>query len=68
MSPNRPNKNMLGTNYGYAREIRPKQIMIDQSLNTPPMKKIKTEPTMANGQNGMNFFGFIFHVGWVKIS
>jgi hypothetical protein len=43
----------MGSNYVFAREIRPKQIIVDHSLGAPPLKKIKTEPSMNNGQNGM---------------
>jgi hypothetical protein len=51
MGPNR--KSPMSPNYVYGREIRPKQIMVDHNLGTPPLKKIKTEPSIGNGQNGM---------------
>lgn len=51
MGPNR--KSPMGPNYMFARDIRPKPIMVDHSLGSPPLKKIKDEPSMGNGQNGM---------------
>ncbi|CAB3976721.1 lethal(3)malignant brain tumor 3 isoform X1 [Paramuricea clavata] len=50
MGPNR--KSPMGSNFVFAREIRPKQIMVDHSIGTPPLKKIKTESSIGNGQNG----------------
>ncbi|XP_046858383.1 LOW QUALITY PROTEIN: lethal(3)malignant brain tumor-like protein 1 [Xenia sp. Carnegie-2017] len=35
----------------YQRDIRPKQIVVEHNVGTPPLKTIKTE-TLANGQNG----------------
>lgn len=51
MGPNR--KSPMGSNFVFAREIRPKQIMVDHSIGTPPLKKIKTESSIGNGQNGI---------------
>lgn len=42
----------MGLNYMYRPEIRPKQPMLDHNLGRPPLKKVKTEPAIGNGQNG----------------
>ena len=52
MGPTR--KSPIAANYIFAREIRPKQIIVDHNISSPPVKKIKTEPSIGNGQNGIN--------------
>ena len=51
-----PNRSPIGPNYMFARDIRPKPLIVDHNLASPPLKKIKAEPSMGNGQNGMTSY------------